>query len=87
MPDPAPLDACFIVNPDISSRSLAPEQRRAKRSSYYADQGFEAFPDEISQEGGPDRSVYLMGARWEADQAPCGAARAEQDTLCTTHMT
>lgn len=67
MPDPTPLDACFIVNPDISHRSLAPKQRRAKRSSYYPEQGFGAFPDEISQECGPDRSVYLMGARWEGE--------------------
>ncbi|MDO8945051.1 MAG: hypothetical protein Q7U75_17855, partial [Desulfobacterales bacterium] len=65
MTDPTPLDARFIVDPDIRPRSLAPEQRRAKRSSYYATQGFGAFPDEISQEGGPDRSVYLLGARWE----------------------
>jgi hypothetical protein len=61
----APRDDTFIVDPDIKPKSLAPEQKRAKRESYCPDQGFGAFPDEIAEEGGPERSVYLMGIRWD----------------------
>ncbi len=63
--DQPPPDARFVVDPDIEARSMALEQRRAKRSTYYPDAGFGAFPTEIGEEGGPDKSAYLMGARWE----------------------
>ena len=62
-----PPDAVFVVNPSIGPEtSSAPEEIRASEDEDYCpEQGFDVFPWEIADEGGPDGSVYLMGAQWE----------------------
>lgn len=60
-----PPDAVFKLNAEVVAKTPAPEQLRAQEDDYECDPGYETFPTEIAQEGGPDGAICLMVAMWE----------------------
>lgn len=62
--------------PDNEPKVLAPEQVRALEDDYEPQRGYGPFNDEMAEEGGPDGSVFVVGARFEGIT---GMARQGED--------
>lgn len=64
MIDPA-FPSIVRLYPSINAVIPAPEEVRAKKKNYRPDRSWGAFSAEIASEGGPDRSIFILGAKFE----------------------